>query len=200
MVQVLPRSQNGNKCRSMQREAYCLFARLETSSNFSNDLMSKMEITFGGTLSSVFRIAPNWFEVLRGILPLVKPQVCMSLLKTFVGGWTTTHRMHEPNKLSCLFGCRHEKDEMLHYIRCTPLWLIVAEAFGCSSALCIEERLCLRDATPRSMNTHSVVFQTYHFVKASLSSEANGGLVQPTPHYAQCTASECAKAYAHRYQ
>ena len=88
---------------------------------------------------------------------------------------------------------------MLHYIRCAPLWLLVAEKFGCSPALNIEERLCLQSVTPQSLNILSVVFQTYHFVKASLSSEANGGLLQPSPHYAQSTAAECAHTYAHRY-
>ena len=88
---------------------------------------------------------------------------------------------------------------MLHYIWCTPLWLIVAEAFGGSPTLSIEERLCLVRATTQTLEILSVAFQTYHYVKSTLSAEANGGLVQPSPHYAQATATECARTYALRY-
>ena len=96
------------------------------------DIGSMMAVTFKGPVYNMFCLAPNWFKDLQEILPKVKPQVCMSVFKTYIGGWTTTHRMNEPVKLSCFFGCQEAQDEMLHYIWCTPLWLLVAEEFGCS--------------------------------------------------------------------
>ena len=114
-----------------------------------------------------------------------------------MGGWTTTHRMHEQNKLDCLFGCREGKDMLRHYLYCSPLWQIAAEALGFSPPLRIEERLCLVKCTPQSVSLLALAFQVYHYTKAQLNESSEGGLVQPTPLHAQTVAQDCSKTFRH---
>ena len=39
----------------------------------------------------------------------------MCIFKTYIGGWTTSSRMHEHDLCSCLLGCRDSKDNINHY-------------------------------------------------------------------------------------
>ena len=187
---------------SIQRQAYCLFARLEShdSESFELDLYNKIEVTFGSALGSKLKRNPNWFSKLLRAFPFTKQQAQLALLKSYVGGWTTTCRMHEQKRLTCLFGCKDAEDELLHYIYCAPLWLIASEAFGCSSSLSVDERLCFADVTPQTVHIHAVAFQVYHFLKSKLAADADGGLVQPAPQYAQQVAVECSLTFCARYR
>lgn len=42
-------------------------------------------------------------------------------LKTVIGGWTTSRRMHEPVQRRCPLGCEG-LDDWKHYVRCPRLW------------------------------------------------------------------------------
>ena len=53
----------------------------------------------------------------------------MALLKMVTNAWTTSFRMHESDKLKCLFGCDAD-DKLEHYLTCHTLWSILDEAFG----------------------------------------------------------------------
>ena len=41
-----------------------------------------------------------------------------SIFKTWANAWTTSSRMHEHVRLSCVFGCRGASDELSHYLAC----------------------------------------------------------------------------------
>ena len=42
-------------------------------------------------------------------------------MKTFTNAWITSYRMQRERKRTCLFGCRHSRDDMRHYISCPLL-------------------------------------------------------------------------------
>ena len=46
----------------------------------------------------------------------------MCTLKTWTNTWTTTRRLHNPDKGVCVFGCRAQPDDFRHYAFCSPLW------------------------------------------------------------------------------
>ena len=50
----------------------------------------------------------------------------MSALKTLVGGWTTSHRMHGDDDSLCKFGCA-APDSMMHYRMCPELEGLLSE-------------------------------------------------------------------------
>ena len=79
----------------------------------------------------------------------------MCLFKTLIGGWATTHRMHEPIKLNCIFGCRHEPDDIHHYVLCAPLWQIVGEVLSERSPFPLADRLCLDNSSSCAVHWHS---------------------------------------------
>ena len=53
------------------------------------------------------------------------PYCTLCWLKTLCNGWCTSYRMHEPIKLTCVFGCSGEKDNLQHYLLCRNLWSVV---------------------------------------------------------------------------
>ena len=184
--------------KSVQTEAYHLFSRAERCQDFEKELMQKLVITLGDSLSRVLSARTDWFECLKRVLSGVKVQARVALFKTFVGAWTTSCRMHEPNALRCLFGCADQPDTLSHYLHCTPLWMIGSENLTAAPPFRIEERLCINRCCSENVILHAVVYHTYHYVKAQLLFDANGGHVQPTPAFAQKAASEASRTfYAH---
>ncbi len=132
----------GGPLKSIQSDAYTLFSKLECSFDFSASLIQKICITLGETLSCQLRAEPDWYPKLLKVLPRTKQQASVALFKTFIGGWTTTHRMHEPSKLKCLFGCFDATDDLPHYLFCTPLWMIAAGAVGAPPPLLRSKSVC----------------------------------------------------------
>ena len=115
------------------------------SSDIRKELNCKIRLSFGFEVSALL-----WLQQLAEVLSHCKPFVGMCLLKTFVGGWTTSIRMHESTKRSCLFGCQDSSDELKHYILCSPLWQIACQALEVTDPFHLEERLCLTNASPDS--------------------------------------------------
>ncbi len=95
----------------------------------------------------------------------------MCLFKTIIGGWATTHRMHEPTKLNCIFSCKDEQDDIRHYVVCSPLWQIVGEVLSMQSPLSLAERLCLCNGAPIAVLRIALAFHCYHYSKALCTGE-----------------------------
>ena len=55
----------------------------------------------------------------------------MQVVRFWSGGWNTSRRMQEPERLSCVFCCAAGgADELQHYITCRGLWSAVEAATG----------------------------------------------------------------------
>ncbi len=121
-----PSSSSGN----VQRSIYNVFKTFETCEDFPKELAQKVSVTLGPNLASTFQVPVNWVLLLTHCLVHVKQHVAFCVFETLIGGWTTSHRMHEPQRLPCIFGCHGEQDLQLHYLLCAPLWHICSSAFG----------------------------------------------------------------------
>ena len=87
--------------------------------------------------------------------------VSMPLVKTLLGGWTTSVRMHESVLMPCIFGCRGQDDVLSHYVICPRLWRSVRFATSIAPAESWLERLGLTCDHTAVHNLY-VAFTTYH--------------------------------------
>ena len=153
-----------------QKKCYKLLLPLYQSEVIERTLLNKLVTTLGRETSEVLRADVNWFPKLCQILKECGAHTSFCLLKTWVGGWTTSHRMHEDQKLECLFGCPHEPDNLAHYLECAPLWFIVGEVVGNQGPIGVPERLCIHDPSPEAVLRLSLAFQGYHYAKSLVGS------------------------------
>ena len=58
------------------------------------------------------------FNVLQTFMRDLSPAWSTSIIKTWANAWTTSSRMHEHVRLSCVFGCQRASDELSHYLVC----------------------------------------------------------------------------------
>ena len=63
------------------------------------------------------------FDTYFELLKQAKGFRAMASIKSVLGAWCTSSRMHEPNILPCLFGCPCPAvDTFTHYVQCPCLW------------------------------------------------------------------------------
>ena len=110
----------------------------------------------------------------------------------FIGGWTTSSRMHERIIRGCLFCCCDSFDNINHYIQCSPLWQIASQALEVRDPFSFEERLCLVSPSPGNAQLLSLVFLFYQ--SAHSQARASGDDVIPSPRVAQRNAVQAARA------
>ncbi len=135
----------------------------------------------------------DWFGTLSGVLGHVRQHAAFSLLRTYIGGWTTSVRMGEEEKLPCIFGCREARDELTHYLLCAPLWLIASEALRVETPFSLGERLCLVSPSPEHVQLLALAFQIYHGTKSR--SKELGGPIFLGSNRVQLIAAESARAF-----
>jgi len=170
----------------VQSESYKIFSKWSCIENNEGLLANKLVTTFGEEFANNLILPETWLKDLDSKLRLVKTHVSMCLFKTWVGGWTTSIRMHEEKRLNCIFGCTDEPDSLDHYLRCAPLWHIVAEASGLTPPFLVEERVGLKDPSELSLLCLSFAFHGYHYSKS---------LLPQTPQYVQTACLHACKAY-----
>ena len=92
----------------------------------------------------------------------------MAWLKTVTNAWCTSYRMHEPDLLKCIFGCRGHNDDLSHYLECHVLWSHLNEAFVGHVAPCKAGKVNYLNPTKQKVIIISSAFETYHALKISL--------------------------------
>jgi hypothetical protein len=113
------------------------------------------------------------FETLRSDLMVYPQYIIFTIIRSWANGWTTTHRMHEPVKLTCLFGCTGCKDELRHYLECDRLWRALKTTLksvheSISSpffSACITDKLAITSRTGTRILELSVLTYAYHALK-----------------------------------
>ena len=114
------------------------------------------------------QVRANWVATLCDVLSHCKQHVAFCTFRTLIGGWATSHRMHEQTTLPCIFGCQGETDAILHYLLCSPLWLICSESLGVESQWNLMSRICVCNPLPESAQLLSLVFLVYHHTRSRL--------------------------------
>ena len=152
----------------------------------------KLVVTLGEEVSRSLRVPTNWVAALLEVLRNVRPHTSSCVFKSLIGGWTTSTRMHEPTRLSCIFGCREQPDEINHYFLCSPLWQIASHSLQVEAPLSLARRLCLEEPTPDTARLLALVFALYHFSKTR--AKELGGAPVLGPNAVQRIAFEAARS------
>jgi len=149
-------------------QAYCydVIAPLEIEQDPPSYYRKKLCATLSDEIFFSLRLSDDWYEEVVKVLPLVGPHVQMCIWKSWTGAWTTSHRMHEAERLDCLFGCRSCTDTFTHYLFCPVLWHTVGEALQMVLPYDIAERLCVRAPSVSSLRGLALAFQGYHYIKS----------------------------------
>ena len=89
------------------------------------------------------------------------------VMKTWLNGWITTHRMSEPVLRSCLLGCRNQPDKVAHYVMCPRIFAATVYNIPATSADPLE-RIGILHTTKESLMTCACIFSGHHGLKAHI--------------------------------
>ena len=89
----------------------------------------------------------------------------LRVLKTWLNGWATSHRMHEDPVLKCLLGCRDGRDSLSHYCMCPHMYALVNFLLEDTSEIPLQ-RIGLRYPSKKSLIDVACMFSAYHAVKS----------------------------------
>jgi len=170
-----------------------IYSGSESFSNIQLELGMKILKTFESDIAYSLYFPGNWYNDLIPTLRYCKPYVGMCIFKTYIGGWTTSSRMHERDLRSCLLGCRGSGDNINHYMQCSPLWQIACAALGVDDPFDFSKRLCIVSPSPDNAQLLALVFSLYHSAHNSCTPDD----VSPSPAVAQKNLVEAARAYRH---
>ena len=123
----------------------------------------------------------------------------MCLFKTWLGGWTTSVRMNESVKMNCLFGCTDARDELRHYVECSPLWQIAGEIMQVQSPLDLRERLCLLNPSVDRCVMLALCFQGYHYAKSLCDGHGDTRSKIQDGRKMQASVKEAMKTFVHNF-
>ena len=102
------------------------------------------------------------FEVLRTL----RTADAMRFIKTWVNGWASTYRYHEPTLYPCLFGCQAKPDDLGHYVQCSHLFAMSKFLRGHISDDPLV-RLGLVSPCADTFNHMACVFAGYHAMRSA---------------------------------
>ena len=185
---------------NVQSACYESFIPASCVHDFASAAASKLTITVGEELARNFVLPCNWFSHVNAALQHCGEHVKMCVFKTWIGGWTTSHRMHEPVQMSCLFGCRDCEDTIRHYFECSPLWQLAGEALRVTAPLDLRERLCILNPSVEHFHLLALSFQGYHYAKSLCTGEgAARDLFQDARHL-QASVQHAMRNFRHSFR
>ena len=94
------------------------------------------------------------------------------VIKTWLNGWATSHRMHEPQLLGCLLGCEGQPDKLSHYVHC-PRVFAAAKFVSPETSDDPLIRLGLKQSSKLSLTISACIFTGYHGLKAKIRCNNN---------------------------
>jgi hypothetical protein len=184
------------RVKSIQGLCYNLFKASVTPPDISRVLAAKICVTVGPVLKHQICLPVDWYDKVQNTLKSCSPHLCSCVFKTWIGGWTTSHRMHEPTVMQCFFGCVDEQDTLMHYMQCAPLWLLAGEALQCTPPFSIAKRLCIDEPTPEQVRLLALCFQGYHYAKSLCEAEGERNSRIQNSRNMQAAVQQAMKAFA----
>ncbi len=177
----------------VQDGAYRAFKINEICADFPWELTLKLVTTLGDEVSNSTLVPDDWVIKLTHVLEQCKTQVAICVFKTLIGGWTTSHCMHEQTKLPCIFGCFGETDSLNHYFLCFPLWHVCSSMLGVEAPWSLSDRLGITSPSPERLRLLALVFLVYHNAKSR--AKELGGYVSVGANRVQQIASDSAREF-----
>ena len=168
-----------------------IYSGPKCSSNIQFELGSKIMKTFDQDIAYTIEFPGEWYKVLTPVLKQCEPYVGMCVFKTYIGGWTTSSRVHERVNWSCLLGCTDCADNINHYIQCSPLWQIACSALGVTVPFTFSKRLCIVSPRPDNAHVLALAFSLYHSAHNLFCRDD----VSPSPRAVKKSLVEAARAY-----
>ena len=94
----------------------------------------------------------------------------MKVIKTWLNGWATSHRMHEDKVLCCILGCGDGSlDSLTHYIHCPHMLAFQRYLFENVSTDPLI-RFVIKHPETFSLKVNSCLFSAYHALKGDIRS------------------------------
>jgi len=109
---------------------------------------------------------PNFVKAFA-LLEEISGPISIKVVKTWLNGWATSHRMHEEVVHGCLLGCRGECDSLKHYVMCPHMFAFLRYLFtGISEDPLI--RFGIKSPEIFSLKVVSCLFSAYHALKGEV--------------------------------
>ena len=89
------------------------------------------------------------------------------VVKTWLNGWVTSHRMHEPTLHTCLLGCADEPDALRHYVCCPRVYAAAKFVVPDTSDNPLI-RIGLMYPSKLSLSICACIFSGYHGLKSTI--------------------------------
>ena len=125
-----------------------------------------------GTLAPSCSLQQDDFKHACKLLFKLPHSAASHIWKSWVNAWATTHRMHEPCLLQCIFGCE-APDALEHYLVCNPMWNVLQRQCQRSFSLPLPSsplaRLGLSDPSLPILGVLSACFHAYHHTRKNSS-------------------------------
>ena len=107
------------------------------------------------------------FSDALGLLEKTKGHIATKVLKTWLNGWATSHRMHEEIALHCVLGCVDAPDSLNHYVLCPHMYAFQKFIFdGISDDPLI--RFGIKSPCAANFKVLSFLFSAYHALKSDI--------------------------------
>ena len=115
------------------------------------------------------RVLPNHIDLTECFKVLSEIGVAnrSKVIKTWLNGWVTSHRMHEPQLLGCLLGCEGQPDKLSHYVQCPRVYAAATFVIPDTSDDPLI-RIGLKFVSKRSLGISACIFTGYHGLKAKI--------------------------------
>ena len=158
------------KKKSLQQDANVIMMKYIFPNNDQNQIKELVK----ERLTKVFRPyvidleTDSVLDVAFDMLKQLKASDSMKVIKTWLNGWTTSHRMREDITFDCLLGCNEGRDTFSHYVMCPHLFHLMRYFLpNCSS--CPLVRLGVAAPIRSSLLTLACTFSAYHALKSKVS-------------------------------
>lgn len=119
------------------------------------------------TLVPGFDLVVDW-KLQFGRVKKLGGHSAMMVIKTWANAWTTSDRMHEAERLPCVFGCSSLPDSLRHYLDCPRLWRALRQGGLLDEGSCALRLFSLR---LEGMMSLVAAFLVYHQVRFGVAAQ-----------------------------
>ena len=115
-------SQAGAQKKNLQRKVYQKLMDHHFVSDITDTISKRISNMFAPHVVDFTNIIN--LQSCMDTLSSLNSSSAIKVLKTWVNGWSSSHRYHEAIVYPCLLGCRGGLDDLSHYVKCPHLFAL----------------------------------------------------------------------------